>query len=117
MSRKQFTVTLEFKTVTISHKCQYVVLNMMLNFRKTSVSFKDQIKKLFRNEKKFRKSGLVEEADFDFQITDNGFNVDPCVDNSVDMDTSVIRDLTFNKRLSTKFWMVIWLYCDCDRNM
>ena len=114
MSRKQFTVILEFKTVTISHKCQYVVLNMMLNFRKTSVSFKDQIKKLFRNEKKFRKSGLVEEADFDFQITDNGFDVDACVDNSVDMDTSVVRDLTFNKRLSTKFWMVIWLYCDCD---
>ena len=68
------------------------------------------MKKLFRNEKKFRKSGLVEEADFDFQITDNGFNVDT----SVDMDTSVVRDLTFNKRLSTKFWMVIWLYCDCD---
>ena len=83
---------------------------MMINFRKTSVSFQDQMKKLFRNEKKFRKSGLVEEADFDFQITDNGFNVDT----SVDMDTSVVRDLTFNKRLSTKFWMVIWLYCDCD---
>ena len=83
---------------------------MMINFRKTSVSFQDQMRKLFRNEKKFRKSGLVEEADFDFQITDNGFNVDT----SVDMDTSVVRDLTFNKRLSTKFWMVIWLYCDCD---
>ena len=110
MSRKQFTVTLKFKTVTISHKCQYVVLNMMINFRKTSVSFQDQMRKLFRNEKKFRKSGLVQEADFDFQITDNGFNVDT----SVDMDTSVVRDLTFNKRLSTKFWMVIWLYCDCD---
>ena len=79
---------------------------MMINFRKTSVSFQDQMRKLFRNEKKFRKSGLVEEADFDFQITDNGFNVDT----SVDMDTSVVRDLTFNKRLSTKFWMVIWLY-------
>ena len=110
MSRKQFTVTLEFKAVTINHKCQCVVLNMMINFRKTSVSFQDQMRKLFRNEKKFRKSGLVEEADFDFQITDNGFNVDT----SVDMDTSVVRDLTFNKRLSTKFWMVIWLYCDCD---
>ena len=83
---------------------------MMINFRKTSVSFQEQMRKLFRNEKKFRKSGLVEEADFDFQITDNGFNVDT----SVDMDTSVVRDLTFNKRLSTKFWMVIWLYCDCD---
>ena len=79
---------------------------MMINFRKTSVSFQEQMRKLFRNEKKFRKSGLVEEADFDFQITDNGFNVDT----SVDMDTSVVRDLTFNKRLSTKFWMVIWLY-------
>ena len=83
---------------------------MMINFRKTSVSFQEQMRKLFRNEKKFRKSGLVEEADFDFQITDNGFNVDT----SVDMDTSMVRDLTFNKRLSTKFWMVIWLYCDCD---
>ena len=79
---------------------------MMINFRKTSVSFQEQMRKLFRNEKKFRKSGLVEEADFDFQITDNGFNVDT----SVDMDTSMVRDLTFNKRLSTKFWMVIWLY-------
>ena len=83
---------------------------MMINFRKTSVSFQEQMRKLFRNEKKFRKSGLVEEADFDFQITDNGFNVDT----SVDMDTSVVRDLTFNKRLSTKFWMMIWLYSDCD---
>ena len=83
---------------------------MMINFRKTSVSFQEQMRKLFRNEKKFRKSGLVEEADFDFQITDNGFNIDT----SVDMDTSVVRDLTFNKRLSTKFWMVIWLYSDCD---
>ena len=83
---------------------------MMINFRKTSVSFQEQMRKLFRNEKKFRKSGLVEEADFDFQITDNGFNVDT----SVDMDTSVVKDLTFNKRLSTKFWMMIWLYSDCD---
>ena len=83
---------------------------MMINFRKTSVSFQDQMRKLFRNEKKFRKSGLVEEADFDFQITNDGFNVDTCVNTSVDMDTSVVRDLTFNKRLSTKFWMVIWLY-------
>ena len=79
---------------------------MMINFRKTSVSFQEQMRKLFRNEKKFRKSGLVEEADFDFQITDNGFNIDT----SVDMDTSMVRDLTFNKRLSTKFWMVIWLH-------
>ena len=87
---------------------------MMINFRKTSVSFQEQMRKLFRNEKKFRKSGLVEEADFDFQTINNGFDVGTCVDTSVDMDTSVVRDLTFNKRLSTKFWMVIWLYCDCD---
>ena len=82
--------------------------------RKTSVSFKDQIRKLFRNEKKFRKSGSVEEADFDFQMTDKGINVGTFMDTSGDVDTSVVRDLTFNKKLSTKFWMVIWFYCDCD---
>ena len=39
----------------------------MLNFRKSSITFRQEVCKLFRNEKKVRKNGMTESADFEFR--------------------------------------------------
>ena len=41
----------------------------MFNFRKSSLSWKQQMSKMFQNEKKVRKNGSVEKARFDFYST------------------------------------------------
>ena len=38
----------------------------MFNFRKSSLSWRQQVSKMFQNEKRVRKNGSVEHATFDF---------------------------------------------------
>ena len=43
----------------------------MFDFRKSSATIQEQFKRLFRDEKKFRKNGNVENANFDFMKLHN----------------------------------------------
>ena len=43
----------------------------MFDFRKSSQTIQEQFKRLFRDEKKFRKNGNVENASFDFMKLQN----------------------------------------------
>ena len=42
----------------------------MVNFRKTSIPFRQQVYMMFQNEKKMRKNGMTECADFEFRQID-----------------------------------------------
>lgn len=43
----------------------------MFDFRKSSATIQEQFKRIFRDEKKFRKNGNVENANFDFMKLHN----------------------------------------------